>query len=291
MRKKQKVNHKKRYQLRKTKLDFSFLLYYNEFRGDDKMLYKEPIFVTNAVFFVTNTSKQKPIFVKDRDYYSLTYRHRGKVMIECQGQTLISEADSVTFMPKHLGYVSETLEDVEISAIHFDILGNGLPERPMVFPDVSATLRALFLSLTKNSETSSFLLQMSIFYEILSVLQGISEKSAERVVPKKIRMAQEKMVSSFSSPLLSIEGIADELNISTAYLRRTFKEIYGVSPLTFFKELRLSYAKQLLLTENEPIANIAQRCGYTSTSYFIQDFHKSVGESPSQYRKRLAVTP
>ena len=46
-------------------------------------------------------------------------------------------------------------------------------------------------------------------------------------------------------------------------------------------------AARLLETTDEPITQVAARCGYGSPSYFTKSFREKTGLSPSAYRKRL----
>ena len=95
----------------------------------------------------------------------------------------------------------------------------------------------------------------------------------------------------YSDSLFSIESLASENGISTTYLRREFNRAYGISPISYLKDIRIKRAIQLLLTQDLTVTKIAKMCGYSSTSYFIQDFHKAIGESPLEYRNKLSTTP
>lgn len=68
---------------------------------------------------------------------------------------------------------------------------------------------------------------------------------------------------------------------------RLFKRHMGCSPFTYVQNLRLQRAAQLLETTDEPITQVAARCGYGSPSYFTKSFREKTGLSPSAYRKRL----
>ena len=112
-----------------------------------------------------------------------------------------------------------------------------------------------------------------------------------KVIPKKISEAKRIIDKSFGDPYFSIEGLAEKLDISSSFLRREYRAAYGTSPMKHLKENRLAKAKELLLTDKYTVSKIAELCGYTGISYFIQDFHKFVGKSPSQYRKHMWLTP
>ena len=165
-----------------------------------------------------------------------------------------------------------------------------MPSLPTVIPSVAQSIRTLFKSLTGEGRPSP-LMRMSILYEIFARLTELCQSRTEHIIPQKMITAKQMIEAQYSSPHLSIEAIADTLKISTTYLRREFRAAYGISPIGHLKALRIQAAKHLLLTEPDSVTRIGERCGYASTSYFIQDFHRSVGLSPAAFRARLCVTP
>lgn len=88
---------------------------------------------------------------------------------------------------------------------------------------------------------------------------------------------------NFSEPL-QLEDISASVFLSPAYFQRIFTEIMRKSPGRYLTEKRVSYAKQLLSSSNMPMTEIAQRCGFSSQSYFNYVFRKEVGVCPGRYR-------
>lgn len=253
---------------------------------------KSSIFITKAMFFEAYTPKHKPIFVSGRDFYSLTYRYSGKTSIVSGEAELISESDSVTFMPKGLSYTTEILEDVHMAVVHFDFECEQPPLVPAVIDAENTAVRSLFKALMKNgTDTSADLSKMSIFYEILATLDSQGMLASQRDIPVKIKRAREIIDGNFCDPYFSVTELADGIGVSASYLRREFCAAFGLSPISYLKDLRVEKAKRLLLSEQYPISQIAAECGYAGASYFIQDFHRSTGESPGYYRKRLLDSP
>jgi len=252
------------------------------------MIDKSCVFITKAMFFESNIPKHKPVLVEGREFYSLTYRYSGKVIISTGDTTLISESDSITFMPKGVSYTTEVCEDVRMATVHFDLECENPPNEPAVIEVGDSKLRSLFKALMKSgANTSASLSGMSIFYGILAELDSLGVSSVQRTIPARIRRSRELIDERYRDPYFSVSSLADEIGVSEAYLRREFKLLYGVSPIGYLKNLRMETAKRLLLTERYPVARIAIECGYAGASYFIQDFHKAVGEAPGAYRKRL----
>ena len=247
-------------------------------------------YVKEAHFYENISPKHKPLFINGRSFYSLTYRYKGKISIKQGEKELMSFENCITYIPKNISYTTEILEDVHMTTVHFDIEGSAAPSEPAVIFSDSPIIRSLFLSLNPKNAPDRFS-QMATLYKIFSELNKINSQIKKQTLPEKIKKANEIMEQSYCSPLFSVESIADELEISTAYLRREYRRAYGISPISRLKELRTAKAKQLLISQKLPLAEIARLSGYASTSYFIQSFKKASGETPSQYRKRLLLTP
>ena len=256
------------------------------------MIGQNRLIITKAMFFETRTPKHKPIVVEGRDFYSLTYRYSGRASISVGGEQLVSAADSITFMPKGISYTAEVQEEVHMATVHFDFESELTPLMPMVINAEGTALRSLFGALMKSgSDISSDLTKMSIFYEILAELSRANESEAKKMIPTKIALSKEIMENEFSDPYFSVSALSDRIGVSSAYLRREFRNAYSISPVGYLKELRIEKAKFLLLTEQHTVAEVATECGYTGASYFIQDFHRATGESPRVYRERKLDVP
>lgn len=69
-------------------------------------------------------------------------------------------------------------------------------------------------------------------------------------------------------------------------LRHRFRKLFGISPQGMLVRLRMDRAKQLLLTGDHSIKEIAHELGYLRQHDFTRAFHKCTGMSPSQWRAR-----
>ena len=86
---------------------------------------------------------------------------------------------------------------------------------------------------------------------------------------------------------INADDIAKQFHFNTAYLRRLFKERVGVSIMQYLKELRLEYAKNLLLTTGLKISEICDRSGYRSMPTFISDFKQKYSYAPLAFREQF----
>lgn len=78
---------------------------------------------------------------------------------------------------------------------------------------------------------------------------------------------------------------AEMLKISVSRFNHLFKESVGISPLTYYIEIRMDNASRMLETTNLKIKEVAVRSGYEDPLYFAQVFKKHTGLAPGVYRK------
>ena len=80
-------------------------------------------------------------------------------------------------------------------------------------------------------------------------------------------------------------SIARALNYNADYIERLYRRCYGCTITDDIKKTRIRHAIFLLAGSNATIREIAEQCGFASQSDFCRSFKKSVGMTPSVYRK------
>ncbi len=83
---------------------------------------------------------------------------------------------------------------------------------------------------------------------------------------------------------VSVKEIAAQFFVSHSQVSHTFKKNNGKSIREYTAFLRLEYAKKLLEYTRNGITDIAMTCGFFDCSYFCNQFKKTEGISPKQYR-------
>lgn len=83
----------------------------------------------------------------------------------------------------------------------------------------------------------------------------------------------------------SVTELAKEVHLSTSQLGRVFAEAYGKSPIAYLTMLRVGRMAALLRTTDNPITAIAQEVGWSDPDFAARQFRRSVGVSPSEYRR------
>ena len=84
---------------------------------------------------------------------------------------------------------------------------------------------------------------------------------------------------------ITLELLAERFFVSKTTLLYNFKRYVNRSPIDFLLQVRLTKAKNLLLSTTQTINEISMACGFSSANYFGLIFKKKEGISPLTYRK------
>ena len=91
------------------------------------------------------------------------------------------------------------------------------------------------------------------------------------------------MIDHLEKPLV-VDQLAVLAKMSTFSFTRGFTRIYGKTPTSYLRQLRLERAKELLLHTSLPIAAVALRVGYSDAAHFVIAFKRDAGVTPRSYR-------
>ncbi len=84
--------------------------------------------------------------------------------------------------------------------------------------------------------------------------------------------------------VMTVQEIAAAIGTGYSSFRKNFKKYTGMSPASYFQDLKLQKAKDLLRMTNLPVKEIAYRLNFQSADYFSTKFHKKTGKRPSDFR-------
>jgi AraC-like DNA-binding protein len=86
---------------------------------------------------------------------------------------------------------------------------------------------------------------------------------------------------------VSVEDLAQKINVSVSSFKREFKKLYNDSPANYIKNKRLERAAELLMSSKERITDIAFDCGFNDLANFTKSFHDRYNTTPTNYRLEL----
>lgn len=84
---------------------------------------------------------------------------------------------------------------------------------------------------------------------------------------------------------ITVDQLAKIENYNVTYYCDWFKQQTGLSPSFYLRNTRIQRAKELLVTTNFSVMEIAVMVGYSSNSTFMRAFHNVTGMTPKAYRE------
>lgn len=86
---------------------------------------------------------------------------------------------------------------------------------------------------------------------------------------------------------IDMEHIAAALSLSRKQLRTRVMAVTGLTPVAYVLQVRLNYARRMILNEDTSLTSIASKCGFQNLSHFSKAFKQQFGLSPLQFRKSM----
>lgn len=163
------------------------------------------------------------------------------------------------------------------------------PKEPLIKIGLSNSLIALYRDAIRLAEKESIACQQLMSGIVMHMLghilykernRGVGVSRAEEVINEARQIMRER-----ANHTLRAEDVARELGVGYSWFRQNFKRLMGVSPMQHITRLLMSRAKELLVTENCSIANIAYMLGFENVGQFSTAFRKMEGITPRQFRE------
>jgi two-component system sensor histidine kinase ChiS len=143
--------------------------------------------------------------------------------------------------------------------------------KPFSPEELKLTIKNLFSTVQRNKETYHASIQSEKSFEERL-------KSPHAYVNKVIAC----IVRHIDDSEYSVNELSDDLAVSRSQLHRKLAALTGFSTTNFIRMVRLEKAKDLLVSGDGNITEIAYKCGFSSQSYFTKSFTEHFGKSPSQ---------
>ena len=93
------------------------------------------------------------------------------------------------------------------------------------------------------------------------------------------------LIQQHLSSGVSVKWLAERLAVSRPTMERHFEAALNRSPATEIQRIQMETARQLVLDSDMPIADVAQKAGYSSPRQFSTSFHDYFNETPRTMRK------
>jgi AraC-like DNA-binding protein len=247
----------------------------------------------------TGTYPDRPIRLKNRDYYCLQYNHSGRITVRI-GDEAPRQARAPSILITHpYGTFSFGVEP-EGSWHHNYVAFRGdrveryiesglLPvRRPLRLLTDSRAFLAAFEICVAHTRAGRNDRAAHALEEILLLMREQRSPGAEGEVPS-VRAIQglARRIRNRPSRRWRAAAEARRVHLSTAHFRRLFKQVAGAPLGQYVLQCRLSYAADMLATTSTPIKQIASDAGMGSVHYFTRVFGRQYHVPPARFRQEI----
>ena len=82
----------------------------------------------------------------------------------------------------------------------------------------------------------------------------------------------------------SIPALAKQVGTNVQYLKKYFKQYFGKTVMNYITDKKMEYAKELIMTGDHRIADVAHMTGYKHSTHFTTAFKKHYGFIPNSLK-------
>ncbi|QJD87485.1 helix-turn-helix domain-containing protein [Cohnella herbarum] len=126
----------------------------------------------------------------------------------------------------------------------------------------------------------------SLFNELFGEIHNLIELKKNAKSDRLIQDIVDIVHRDYRDANLSLETIADRVNLSSSHIRRVFKKAMNQSVADYIHKTRMEHAKELLLSTKLSVADISDRVGFLNNTYFFTAFKKTNGITPAEFRNK-----
>ena len=150
-------------------------------------------------------------------------------------------------------------------------------------------LEKLFLEMTRLPEKfTAHKLKLAVAHVLLLMLERKDKRDSTDLyfsgnTGRKVQNVR-RLINLNLEKEVSIEELSQKVNLNRTTLQKVFKEMYGLTINEYRTKARIQLAKNLLVSTDLSITEIAGRCGYENASKFSEVFKRNEGISPKHWR-------
>jgi len=263
------------------------------------------LYITDIGFYPKASYHFRKRTNEEASQYVLIYCLEGEGWYELNGQVQKVTANQVFILPKGQahGYGCKNAKSWTIYWIHFDgqlarFFAEGFEKPMQILPEKDSRIEErlrLFeeiFSILKNGYSKNNLefssTTLTYFLGSLKYLSAYRARDNSDQTAHQTDVAEEAIhfMRENIRKRLHLKDIAEYVGYSTSHFSALFLQKTGYSPLNYFIHLKIQEACHFLDFSELKMNQISMLIGFEDPFYFSRIFTKTMGESPSEYRRK-----
>jgi AraC family transcriptional regulator len=156
--------------------------------------------------------------------------------------------------------------------------------------ELAASVLKLLHSAREESELEvarAFIAKASSLLQVemeRGIVEGETGTAAGGLAPWQIQRVK-KYVAEHLDEAIRVEDLSAIARLSPTHFSRAFKRSLSEAPHAYVIARRLERSRELMLTSDMPLSELALNCGFADQAHFTKLFRHHVGKSPAAWRR------
>ncbi|NQT59857.1 MAG: helix-turn-helix transcriptional regulator [Bacteroidetes bacterium] len=240
----------------------------------------------SVIFFNGGQLTCKPSWVRNlhsHSFFQLIIIYKGEMMVSIQGEEFKAKPGDIVFYPCNLPHQESNNKDTDLEIIYLDWKGPAI-SFPTLLYDRKGRVRIMaewLLSDFKNSlhpnqDRAENNLMQTLLYELE---RNISEE--EDVFVQEVK----SLIHESLSRKISLESLAAVFDMNKYTFLRKYKHLTGITPLEAVKRIRIERARDMIISSDLSLREIAVICGMSNEYNLSRVFQKTLKTPPGYFRR------
>jgi transcriptional regulator GlxA family with amidase domain len=247
-------------------------------------------------FIVAGGSREVPLTTEERGLCEWLQKHHtrvNRIVSVCSGALLLAHAGLLDDRQATTHW--KFLSDMQRRYPKVRVQREGIYVRDGKFWTSAGVTAGIDLALALVEEDHGHRTAMAVAKNLLLYLRRPGHQAQfsdplqlQEQETRKLRDVVTTIQTRLSEDL-SVESLAESLDVSPRTLTRACREELGESPAALIRRVRLAEAKRLLSETTLPLKTISVRIGGGDPSTLWRMFTKHLGVTPTEYRSRFSA--
>ncbi len=230
--------------------------------------------------------------------HQIIYCTRGKGRVIIDGRETVILPGMCFFLPARYPHSYYTIGDLwETHWIAFDGYETDTVLKKLGFDTAKVFVlnsidgmeeifRKIYLTMKTDRIFGDFAASGMLYSFILEFHRAAFGKSAEQEEKGSPLVMAMNYIDEHYREDIELEELCRVAGVTPQHLCRIFKKQLNMRPVEYISKKRIQSAKNLLLTTDKSIGEIAEEVGYRDISYFGVMFRRCENMTPGEYRRR-----
>lgn len=222
------------------------------------------------------------------DFYSVIWVADGQLEVQYEGKKILVKKDEIILLdfrkPHSYKCTSDRLFKWEMvfkgneSEAYYNLITEKWGHKFTMTGKLRETIKKL-----RQELDSSFPQDHNISIRIHAMFCNMISQNEVSVSPP-VKEAMNYIYNHYGEQV-QIGEIAEHVSLSRYYFTRLFRKETGRTPNEYLAEIRINFAREMLIEKILMVSEIAERCGFANTSHFTRFFREKTGQTPAAFRK------